>query len=79
MKMLADKSGLRVQEILYDSSSFQFHGSELYSRGIPLTSDRSHSYFPRSIRKKWKRAADSLNAMNAADQATFYLIKNQTK
>ena len=76
MRILAEKAGLHVQEVLYDSSEFQFHGSELYLQGIPLVSDRSHSFFQRSLKKKWKRDADALNARNAGDQAVFYLTKD---
>ena len=76
MRILAEKAGLHVQEVLYDSSELQFYGSELYLKGIPLVSDRSHSFFQRSLKKKWKRDANALNARNAGDQAVFYLTKD---
>ena len=76
MRILAEKAGLHVQEVLYDSSELQFYGSELYLKGIPLVSDRSHSFFQRSLKKKWKRDADALNARNAGYQAVFYLTRD---
>ncbi|HLY31312.1 MAG TPA: methyltransferase domain-containing protein [Ktedonobacterales bacterium] len=36
MRLLAQEAGLRMENIIYDSTSFQFWGSELYSRDISL-------------------------------------------
>lgn len=77
----AASAGLTVERIVYDSTSFQFWGSEQYRKGIPLRSERSYAENPEQslfstgeIRSFAKRAA-KLNAMDAGDQAAFYLRK----
>ncbi len=36
MRILAESAGLRVERMEYDSTEFQFWGSELYARDVPL-------------------------------------------
>ena len=82
MNFLADKAGLDIYKIVYDSTSFQFWGSEQYAKDIPLCDERSYSANPensvftkRDISSFTKRAKE-LNETKQGDQAVFYL-RNQ--
>jgi SAM-dependent methyltransferase len=78
---LADKAGFRINEVLYDSSSFQFWGSEQYSQDIPLMSEKSyikglkHSIFTKNQINAFEKEAVALNTQSRGDQACFYLSK----
>jgi len=78
-KLLTENSGLIIQEIIFDSTEFQFWGSEQYKRGIPLNSENSYSVNPeKSIFtakqiKEFKKMAKELNKNKQGDQAAFYL------
>ena len=78
---LAAKVGFRLEKLLYDSTDFQFWGSEQYARDIPLRSERSYLENPkRSIFSPqeihtFRRRADDLNREERGDQAAFYLRK----
>ena len=82
MARLAQAVGLRVERVAYDSTEFQFLGSELYLRDIPLMSQEpgAPNYFqesgfaPEEVRK-YRRLAEELNASERGDQAAFYLKK----
>lgn len=73
MEMLCEAAGLRIEEIVYDSSSLQFTGSEKYLRGIPLSS--TTEIFSRRQIKKYDREAKRLNKEKDGDAACFYLKK----
>jgi SAM-dependent methyltransferase len=81
MDMLAERTGLIIDEIVFDSRDFQFWGSEQYKRDIPLMDERSLAMNPRSTlftkaeRHRWKQQARELNASAQGDQACFYLKK----
>ncbi|MCU0455717.1 MAG: class I SAM-dependent methyltransferase [Bacteroidales bacterium] len=79
--IVAEKNGLEITSIDYDSTAFQFWGSEQYVKGIPLTSDRSylsnHSksvFTSRDIRSFEKRARE-LNRTGEGDQAVIFMMK----
>jgi len=82
---LATKVGFRLQKLLYDSTDFQFWGSEQYVRDIPLRSERSYlenperSIFSPEETRTFRRRADDLNRQGRGDQAAFYLRKTSTK
>ncbi len=82
IKYLALKSELIVNNFYYDSTDFQFWGSEQYLRGIPLRSSNSYainphnSFFSRREIKLFKKKAKELNIKNQGDQLTLYLSKN---
>jgi hypothetical protein len=79
MELLARKAGLRVTRVIYDSTSFQFWGSRLYERDVPLMSRRS------ILKSRWRlllhlprlmadsRKARQLNQAGRGDAACFYL------
>jgi 2-polyprenyl-3-methyl-5-hydroxy-6-metoxy-1,4-benzoquinol methylase len=79
MEMLASRSGFRIVEVTYDSTAFQFWGSEQYCRGIALRDERSYAENPeRSIFsseqiREFDRRAEELNANGEGDQAAFLL------
>ncbi len=76
---LAARAGLRVCDIFYDSTGFQFWGSEQYRRDIPLRSPeslaggRQRSLRDRLAIKRDDLLASRLNARQQGDQASFVL------
>jgi len=74
----ATAAGLRVTKVVFDSNEFQFWGSELYERGVPLTAMPWHRRELPLRALRWRdrhlrRAARSLNQDQLGDQAAFYL------
>ena len=75
INILAEKTNFNLIEILYNSTDFQFWGSEQYLNDIPLKSERSDSLFSVPQIKAYKQKANQLNLTNQGDQAVFYLKK----
>jgi SAM-dependent methyltransferase len=73
IKFLAEKAGLSLQDIVFDSTADQFQGSELYKRDIPFIAQAKN--FTKSQVREWKNLAKKLNKEKRGDQAAFYLIK----
>jgi len=80
-RYLAEKTGFKVENVAYDSSSFQFWGSEQYVQDIPLTdpesfwiNNESKLYTAEQI-EKWQNEAEKLNVSGEGDMACFYLRK----
>ena len=82
MRMLAKEAGFEVVNLRYDSTEFQFWGSEQYARGISLTADNSYSrnrrrsMFSRRQIALYRSRAIALNKKNDGDSACFLLRKN---
>jgi len=82
-KLLTNKIGLDIDEIIFDSTELQFWRSEQYKNGIPLNSENSYSVNPdKSIFTKkqiikFRIAAEELNKNNLGDQAIFILRKKE--
>lgn len=82
MTMLAEKSGFSVEKVIFDSSAFQFWGSEQYRQGIPLM-DEKRSYrqnpegsiFTQDMIREYEDRARELNRLHRGDRARFYLYK----
>ena len=80
-RFLAEKAGFTVEKVIYDSTAFQFWGSEQYLQNIPLNDERtfkndiSKSLFTQEQMDAWERQAEELNEQNKGDQASFYLRK----
>lgn len=80
-KLLVEKSGLKLHGIIFDSTEFQFWGSEQYKQNIPLKAENSYSVNPKkSIFTKeqiikYKKLAKELNKSGQGDQAAFILKK----
>jgi len=81
MEILAAQAGLGVEEVVWDSTEFQFWGSEQYLRDIPLTDPASYganlskSIFSSDDVKRFRAQANQLNALKLGDQAAFYLSR----
>jgi SAM-dependent methyltransferase len=80
--ILAHRAGFVVERVVFDSTAFQFWGSDLYEKDLPLTKsvDMSRPRPPvsRSDVKRMNRKASDLNAISQGDQAAFYLRKVAT-
>jgi SAM-dependent methyltransferase len=73
--LAARKAGLRIEAVRYDSWGYQFWGSELCRRNIPLidSGDRLDIYFTRKEMKEFRSQAAELNDKHLGDQAMFVL------
>jgi SAM-dependent methyltransferase len=84
LRILADQAGLRVADVVYDSTEFQFWGSEQYRAGISLHDSRSYarspgrSIFTREQIANFRRHAEELNVARDGDSASFYLESNRS-
>lgn len=82
-ELLAKKSDLVIQDVIFDSTEFQFWGSEQYQREIPLEAENSYSVKPKKSIftskqiNKFRKIAEELNKKNQGDQAAFYLVRNR--
>lgn len=74
MQGLADKAGFVLEHVTYDSTAFQFTGSEKYLRGLRLDQD-DPSMTP-GRRRRFERKARVLNAEGRGDTASFYLRRS---
>lgn len=82
-RILVDSTGLIINDVIYDSSEFQFWGSEQYKKDIPLKAENSYSInSKKSIFSKkdimvYKRLAKKLNIQKQGDQAIFILKRSE--
>ncbi|MGH7975493.1 MAG: class I SAM-dependent methyltransferase [Limisphaerales bacterium] len=82
MEILAARAGLRFGQVVFDSTEFQFWGSEQYLCDIPLRDARSQLSLLKRLRafgkmRKQRQQADELNARGEGDAACFHLHKIQ--
>ena len=79
MRLLAKKSGFELTNVVYDSTHFQFSGSEKYRNDTPLSAPRIKGIFKfveRKLKKfQYTRMAERLNREKKGDQACFFLKK----
>lgn len=79
IQYLAEKSGFELKDIIYDSTSFQFIGSELYTKGISFIngdfSEKSNKYFSDEEILNYQKKAIELNKSSLGDQAAFVLVR----
>lgn len=79
MNLLAEKSALRISNVVYDSFEIQFWGSEQYMQDISLFDPRSYrsglapSVFSAEQIKFFVDESVRLNAQEQGDQAAFVL------
>ena len=79
MQLLADRHGFETKQIIYDSTAFQFWGSEQYKQDISLHDERSYavnkqrSVFSADEINNWKKMSAELNKKAEGDQASFFL------
>lgn len=84
ISILARDAGFELMDVVYDSTAFQFMGSEQYLADIPLRSQKSYvngleeSIFTTDDIRKFRQMADELNKSGEGDQACFYLKKTSS-
>jgi hypothetical protein len=82
MKLLALAGGFEIVETKFDSTAFQFWGSEQVRRGIPLHDPRSvhvrggNGGFTGKEMRSYTAKAEELNRAGDGDQACFYLRRS---
>ncbi len=82
MKVLAENTGYIVESVSYDSTAFQFWGSELYEQNINLVSENGtalsnrNKYFSKKEIKAFESSARRLNKSGEGDQAAFIIRKS---
>lgn len=74
VQLLCKKAGFKIEKINYDSTIFQFTGSEKYLRGISLISEQSP--FSKKQIRYFQTETGRLNKINDGDSACFY-IRNE--
>lgn len=81
MTLLAEKVGLQMEAVVYDSFAFQFWGSEQYIKGVSLNDETSYavspekSAFSKQEIEAFEKRSIELNKQSQGDQAAFYLRK----
>ncbi len=77
MEHIARQAGLRIERVTYDSTGFQFWGSDQYRHDVALADARRRSgdacLCSASARAQYDARARVLNESGGADQACFYL------
>lgn len=85
MGILAKRANLNLKKVVFNSSAFQFWGSEQYTKAIPLRSNKSYcenpakSIFSKRQIREFARKAVELNNSKQGDSAAFYLCQNKTR
>jgi SAM-dependent methyltransferase len=80
IELAASRAGLSIIRVVYDSTDFQFWGSEQYLRGIPLYNGASggvepnRSIFSEEQLQSFAEEAKRLNSTNQGDQAAFVMV-----
>ena len=70
INLLCRQNGFKLLKVIYNSSRFQFEGSEVYLRGMTLQAvDNRKSLLGK--RKQFTKAAEFLNSINDGDSACF--------
>lgn len=73
LQLLANEVGFFIDDVVYDSTEFQFVGSMGYQRGIPLVQQKENLVLSKEDLKKYKEQAKLFNKNGVGDQACFYL------
>ncbi len=79
--ILLKKTGFKLHDTIFDSTEFQFWGSEQYKRDIPLNSENSYgknpkdSIFSKKDINEYKKCSKILNNEKLGDQSIFVLKK----
>jgi len=71
IEKLGSQYGFALTERYFDSNEFQFTGSELYIRNIPLVEGNKNLPFSAEQIKDFQSRADELNKQERGDQAVF--------
>ena len=73
MKLLAERTGFDISQIIYDSDAYQFWASEAIKKGLPST--QAKGMFSKKEMSDFHKKAQQLNETGEGDQACFYLTK----
>jgi len=79
--ILAENTGFKLEDVVYDSFAFQSWGSEQYKQDIALHEENSYainpdkSPFSKEDIRSFTEHSNVLNKSKAGDQAAFYLKK----
>jgi SAM-dependent methyltransferase len=77
-EILANQAGLEIKTTVFDSTSFQFRASEMYTQNIPLKVENSDDQTCASEKmKEYEKMARQFNKEKQGDQAQFYLRKTR--
>jgi len=77
LEHLAKTNGLKIDKIVYDSTPFQFWGSELYNKRVPLQNAFPlGKHFTNKELKKFREDSIQLNKDNSGGRFCVYLSKN---
>jgi 2-polyprenyl-3-methyl-5-hydroxy-6-metoxy-1,4-benzoquinol methylase len=71
MELLGSKHGFMLNSVHFDSTKFQFTGSEKYLKNIPLIEKEDNELFSAQELYEFKRKAEKLNNDGKGDQACF--------
>ena len=74
MELLANNTGFKIHDIIYDSNDYQFIFSEQYLQNKSIKAPIPYN---KMQIKDWRNQADQLNKTEQGDQACFILITNQ--
>lgn len=78
IELLGNKAGFDLYDVVYDSSEFEFYGSEQYVQDIPLIAENSYwvnptdSVFAPEQIKHFKAMAKKVNQEKVGGRAGFY-------
>jgi len=75
MEICAKKVGFILDQIEFDSNEFQFWGTELYKKYLPLDQNLLKKNFVKEEIKAFKEKALRYNQEGEGDQVCFYLSK----
>jgi SAM-dependent methyltransferase len=75
LKEKAERMGLVLEEVEFDSSDFQFWATGLYEKGERLDETKTNLYFTPKDREAMKAKALQYNQEGIGDQACFYFSK----
>jgi SAM-dependent methyltransferase len=82
IEILTNQAGLKIKDIVFDSTDFQFWGSEQYQNDIPFLDEKSYfinpkkSIFSDDDIRRFKLKATELNQQKIGDQVCIYLTKD---
>jgi SAM-dependent methyltransferase len=71
LEQLASKHGFTLESVNFDSTKFQFTGSEQYVKDIPLIEKEDSELFSEQALSNFERKAEILNGDGEGDQACF--------
>jgi hypothetical protein len=72
---VAQRCGFEVQEVVFDSTAFQFWGTALYEQGEKLDSGKVNALFSEKQLVELEQKAFQYNQEGFGDQACFFCVK----